>query len=247
MVDISGSERKASGVPDLPRLFHFSGGFSGAVSEFRTSGLALLLLLGLVLRLGLIFLERLGDVLCSLVGQAVVVDRLLGLGLIGDLHTGIVERGGRALLFGIELEIDRAGLALLVNHVGHDDDLSLGVILLLLFGEGYARPFRDGLDPAVLGEPRRLLLSVGLLFLLLLPSGAAGHKLDTLAVCRHLKHDIVGLAVPVGYFLRRKRLAILELHDFGGGQFGVAYGVADEHILDRDGDYLVGRAVDAYE
>ena len=124
-----------------------------AVSEFRTSGLALLLLLGLVLRLSLIFLERLCDVLCRLVGQAVVVDRLLDLGLVGHLHAGIVERGGRALFLRVELEIDRAWLTLLVNHVGHDDDLSLCVILLLLFGEGYAGPFRDRLYPAVSGEP----------------------------------------------------------------------------------------------
>ena len=69
--------KKTSGVPDLPPLFYPDCVSDG--SHSGTLGLALLLLLSLVLRLGLVLLERLGDVLCSLVGQTVVVDRLLSL------------------------------------------------------------------------------------------------------------------------------------------------------------------------
>ena len=95
-----------------------------ACSEFLTFRLALLLLLGIILGYCLTFLEWVADVLCRLVGQTVVVDCLLGSGLLRDLYPRIVETGVRSLLVRIEFEIDGAWLTLLVDHILHLHDFS---------------------------------------------------------------------------------------------------------------------------
>ena len=56
-----------------PPLCHFSGFWL----QLRSFGLALLFSLILVFRRGLIFLERFGHMLCSLICQSVIVDCLL--------------------------------------------------------------------------------------------------------------------------------------------------------------------------
>lgn len=59
-------------------------------SESRALWLTLLLLLDFVLRLGLSLGQRVGDVLRRLVGETVVVHRLLGAGFVGDLDTRVI-------------------------------------------------------------------------------------------------------------------------------------------------------------
>ncbi len=66
-----------------------------ACSELLTFRLALLLLLGIILRYSLIFLERVADVLCRLVGQTVIVDSFLVLD-----SSATLTRGSLRLVFG---------------------------------------------------------------------------------------------------------------------------------------------------
>lgn len=72
-------------------------------SESRALGFALLLLLGIVLRLSLPLGQRIGDVLRCLVGQTVIVDCLLGLRLAGDFDTRVIKRSHGTLFLLVEV------------------------------------------------------------------------------------------------------------------------------------------------
>ena len=118
-------------------------------SESRTLRLALLFLLGIVLRLGLSFGQRVGDVLSRLVGETVIVDRLLCLRLVGDLDARVIERCHRTLFLLVEVEIDGAGLSLLIYHVVELGYTTVGVVILLLLGKRNLVPLSERLDAAV--------------------------------------------------------------------------------------------------
>ena len=129
--------------------------------------LLLLLLLAVVLRGGLTFLQRLFQVLCRLVGFALVVHRHLCAALVGrgDLLgvVGVRFVAVRAALLRVELDIHRGMEALLVGHVLQFHGFTRHVVGFLLVGEVHAAPFADGADAAVLVHPRvAALLLLGL-------------------------------------------------------------------------------------
>ena len=127
----------------------------------------LLLLLAGGLRGCLTFLQRLFQVLCRLVGLALVVHRHLRAALVGrgDLLPDIGVRvvAVWASLLRVELDIHRGMEALLVGHVLQLHGLARHIVGFLLFGEVHAAPFADGADAAVLVRPRvAALLLLGL-------------------------------------------------------------------------------------
>ena len=115
--------------------------------------LLLLLLLFVVFRSGLSFLQRLFQVLGRLVGRSVVVHGILGLAFLGDAHdlvaVGIYPRGLRLTLFGIVLEIDGAVVTELVLGLAYEDFFACEVIGLLLFVKRQLAPVFEALDGAV--------------------------------------------------------------------------------------------------
>ena len=137
-----------------------------ALARFLLRLLLLLLLAG-VLRVGLTFLQRLSQILCSLVGLAIVVHRHLRAALVGRSNLLCIVRvrvvAVRASLLRVELDIHRGMEALLVGHVLQLHGLARHIVGFLLFGEVHAAPFADGADAAVLVRPRvAALLLLGL-------------------------------------------------------------------------------------
>ena len=137
-----------------------------ALARFLLRLLLLLLLAG-VLRVGLTFLQRLSQILCSLVGLAIVVHRHLRAALVGRSNLLCIVRvrvvAVRAALLRVELDIHRGMEALLVGHVLQLHGFTRHIVGFLLVGEAHAAPFADGADAAVLVRPRvAALLLLGL-------------------------------------------------------------------------------------
>ena len=137
-----------------------------ALARFLLRLLLLLLLAG-VLRVGLTFLQRLSQILCSLVGLAIVVHRHLRAAPRWTEQPAVHCQGRvvavRASLLRVELDIHRGMEALLVGHVLQLHGFTRHIVGFLLVGEAHAAPFADGADAAVLVRPRvAALLLLGL-------------------------------------------------------------------------------------
>ena len=120
--------------------------------------LFLLLLLFVVFRGGLSFLQRFFQVLGRLVGLAFAVHRHLCVALVGwgDLLrvVGVGVIAVRASLLRVELDVHRGVEALFVGHGLQFDGFACRVIGFLLVGEVHTAPFADGADAAVGVRPR---------------------------------------------------------------------------------------------
>ena len=229
----------------------------------------LLLLLAGGLRGGLTFLQRLFQVLCRLVGLALVVHRHLRAALVGrgDLLgvVGVRVVAVRTALLRVELDIHRGMEALLVGHVLQLHGFALHVVGFLLVGEVHAAPFADGANAAVLVRPRvaaLLLLGLGgilpalrltfrrvaLGFLRLCGTGrpaGSRHELHTALLHVHLQGGdelpaVVALDELVAHGQSGAEHVLLLL-----GNFRLADALRDAHLVCRDVRDLIRLAVDA--
>ena len=118
----------------------------------------MLLLLFVVFRGGLSFLQRLFQVLGRLVGLAFAVHSHLCTALVGRGYllriVGVGVIAVWASLLRVELDVHRGVEALLVGHVLQFDGFACHIVGFLLLREIHTAPFADGTDAAVGVRPR---------------------------------------------------------------------------------------------